>query len=78
MNFHRLAGTKKNLLIIHSKIYSVFSSELAPHESVAANVERLWFTFYRLGGTGFFWSALISFFHVLPVGIAVYEIDANE
>ena len=54
INFHRLAGTKKkNLLIIYSKIYSEFSSELAPHESVAANVERLWFTFSRLGGTCF-------------------------
>ena len=46
MNFHRLADAKRlsregGNLIIYSKIYSVFSSELAPHESVAANVERL-------------------------------------
>ena len=33
-----------------NKIYSAFSSELTPHESVAANVERLWFPISRQGG----------------------------
>ena len=70
MNWHGLADAKRHWLRrmqsisreggnleIYSKIYSEFSSELAPHESVAANVVRLWFTFYRLGGMWFFWTA---------------------